>query len=147
MAGMITFMTMAYILVINPTILSESGMDFEKVFAATAIVSALATLIMGLAANLPFALSAGMGLNAFFTYTVCLGMGYSWRWALTAILCEGIIFLLLTFFKVREALINSIPSCLKKAISAGIGFYIAFIGLRNAGIVVGGATLVELSAG
>lgn len=145
-AGLITFMTMAYILVINPTILSESGMDFEKVFTATAIVSALATLVMGLAANLPFALSAGMGLNAFFTYTVCLGMGYSWRWALTAILFEGIIFLFLTIFKVREALINSIPSCLKKAISAGIGFYIAFIGLRNAGIVVGGATLVELSA-
>ena len=139
-------MTMAYILVINPTILSATGMSFEKVFAATAIISAVATLVMGLVANLPFVLSAGMGLNAFFAYTVCLGMGYSWRWALTAILCEGLIFLALTFFNVREAIVNSIPPCLKKAIGAGIGFFIAFIGLQNAGIVVGGATLVELSA-
>ena len=146
LAGIITFMTMAYILVINPTILSACGMSFEKVFAATAITSAVATLVMGLAANLPFALSAGMGLNAFFSYTVCLGMGYSWRWALTAILCEGVIFLLLTFFNIREAIVNCIPACLKKAIGAGIGFFIAFIGLQNAGIVVGGATLVELSA-
>lgn len=145
-AGTTTFMAMAYILVVNPTILSASGMEFEKVFAATAIISALATLVMGLAANLPFALSAGMGLNAFFVYTVCIGMGYSWRWALTAILVEGIIFLLLTFFNVREALVNCIPPGLKKAISAGIGFFIAFIGLQNAGIVVGGSTLVELSA-
>ncbi len=144
-AGVVTFMTMAYILVINPTILSATGMSFERVFAATAIISAVATLVMGLVANLPFALSAGMGLNAFFAYTVCLGMGYSWRWALTAILCEGVIFLLLTFFNVREAIVNSIPSSLKKAIGAGIGFFIAFIGLQNAGIVVGGATLVELS--
>ena len=144
-AGITTFMTMAYILVINPSILSETGMDFGKVFAATAIVSAGATLVMGLLANLPFALSAGMGLNAFFAYTVCLGMGYSWRWALTAILFEGIIFLLLTFFNIREAIVNCIPATLKKAIAAGIGFFIAFIGLQNAGIVVGGATLVELS--
>lgn len=145
MAGVITFMTMAYILVINPTILSASGMSFERVFAATAIISAVATLVMGLFANLPFALSAGMGLNAFFSYTVCVGMGYSWRWALTAIFCEGVIFLLLTFFNIREAIVNSIPTSLKKAIGAGIGFFIAFIGLQNAGIVVGGATLVELS--
>ena len=145
MAGVITFMTMAYILVINPTILSASGMSFERVFAATAIISAVATLVMGLFANLPFALSAGMGLNAFFSYTVCVGMGYSWRWALTAIFCEGVIFLLLTFFNIREAIVNSIPASLKKAIGAGIGFFIAFIGLQNAGIVVGGATLVELS--
>ena len=144
-AGITTFMTMAYILVINPSILSEAGMDFGKVFAATAIISTVATLVMGLLANLPFALSAGMGLNAFFAYTVCLGMGYSWRWALTAILFEGIIFLLLTFFNVREAIVNSIPPTLKKAIGAGIGFFIAFIGLQNAGIVVGGSTLVELS--
>lgn len=144
-AGLITFMTMAYILVVNPTILSASGMDFGRVFSATAIISAAATLVMGLVANLPFALSAGMGLNAFFAYTVCLGMGYSWRWALTAILIEGIIFLVLTFCNVREALVNCIPTCLKKAIGAGIGFFIAFIGLQNAGIVVGGATLVELS--
>ena len=145
MAGVTTFMTMAYILVVNPTILSAAGMAFDKVFAATAIISAAATLVMGLLANLPFALSAGMGLNAFFAYTVCLGMGYSWRWALTAILCEGVIFLVLTFFNVREAIVNCIPACLKKAIGAGIGFFIAFIGLQNAGIVVGGATLVELS--
>lgn len=146
MAGVTTFMTMAYILAVNPGILSASGMDFGKVFAATAITSAIATLIMGLVANLPFALSAGMGLNAFFAYTVCIGMGYSWQWALTAIFVEGIIFLLLTFLNIREAIVNSIPASLKKAIAAGIGLFIAFIGLQNAGIVVGGSTLVELSA-
>ncbi len=144
-AGVTSFVTMAYILVVNPTVLSACGMDFEKVFAATVISSVIATLVMGLVANLPFGLSAGMGLNAFFSYTVCLGMGYSWRWALTAILIEGLIFLILTFFDVREALINCIPASLKKAIGVGIGFFIAFIGLQNAGIVVGGATLVELS--
>ena len=146
-AGMVTFMTVAYILVINPSILSVSGMAFDRVFAATAIISAVATLFMGIVAKLPFVLSAGMGLNAFFSYTVCLGMGYSWQWALTAVFCEGIIFLLLTFFNVREAIVNCIPDCLKKAICAGIGFFIAFIGLQNAGIIVGGSTLVELSAG
>ena len=146
MAGTITFMTMAYILVVNPRILSFSGMDFDKVFAATAITSAIATLVMGLLANLPFALSAGMGLNAFFTYTVCLSLGYSWRWAMTAILVEGVIFVLLTFFDIRETIVNSIPPCLKKAISAGIGFYIAFVGLQNAGIIVSADTLVALSA-
>ena len=145
MAGITTFMTMAYILAVNPGILSESGMEFGKVFAATAITSAIATLVMAFIANLPFALSAGMGLNAFFTYTVCLGMGHSWQFALTAILCEGIIFLILTFCNIREAIVNSIPESLKKAIGAGIGLFIAFIGLQNAGIVVGGATLVELS--
>ncbi len=145
MAGITTFMTMAYILAVNPGILSASGMGFGKVFAATAITSAIATLVMGLLANLPFALSAGMGLNAFFAYTVCLGMGYSFQWALTAIFCEGIIFLILTFFNIREAIVNSIPHSLKKAIAAGIGLFIAFIGLQNAGIIVGGATLVELS--
>lgn len=144
-AGMITFMAMAYILVVNPTILSASGMDFGKVFTATALASVIATLVMGLVANLPFALSAGMGLNALFAYNVCLGMGYSWRWALTAIFVEGVVFLILTFCNVREALVNCIPPSLKKAIGAGIGLFIAFIGLQNAGIVVGGATLVELS--
>lgn len=148
MAGITTFMTMAYILAVNPGILATpgTGLAFGKVFAATAITSAVATLVMGLVANLPFALSAGMGLNAFFTYTVCLGMGYSYQWALSAILVEGIIFLLLTFCNVREAIVNSIPASLKKAIAAGIGLFIAFIGLQNAGIIVGGATLVELSA-
>ncbi len=148
MAGITTFMTMAYILAVNPGILATpgTGLAFGKVFAATAITSAVATLVMGLVANLPFALSAGMGLNAFFTYTVCLGMGYSYQWALSAILVEGVIFLLLTFCNVREAIVNSIPASLKKAIAAGIGLFIAFIGLQNAGIIVGGATLVELSA-
>ncbi len=136
MAGITTFMTMAYILAVNPFFLSEAGMDFGKVFAATAIASAIATLVMGLFANLPFALSAGMGLNAFFAYTVCLGMGYSWQWALTAIFVEGIIFLLLTFCNIREAIVNSIPDNLKKAIGGGIGLFIAYIGLKNAGIVI-----------
>lgn len=145
MAGITTFMTMAYILAVNPGILSATGMAFGKIFAATAIASAIATLVMGLAANLPFALSAGMGLNAFFAYTVCIGMGHSWQFALTAVFVEGLIFLLLTFLNVREAIVNSIPPSLKKAIAAGIGLFIAFIGLQNAGIIVGGATLVELS--
>ena len=120
MAGITTFMTMAYILAVNPYFLSQTGMDFGRVFAATAIASAIATLVMGLAANLPFALSAGMGLNAFFAYTVCLGMGYSWQWALSAIFVEGIIFILLTFCNIREAIVNSIPQSLKKAIGGGI---------------------------
>lgn len=136
LAGITTFATMAYILAVNPRILSASGMDFGKVFSATAIASAIATLVMGLVANLPFALSAGMGLNAFFAYTVCLSMGYSWQWALTAILVEGVIFILLTFCNVREAIVNSIPASLKKAIGAGIGLFIAYIGLKNAGIIV-----------
>ena len=129
LAGITTFATMAYILAVNPAVLSQAGMDFERVFAATAIASAVATLIMGLLANLPFALSAGMGLNAFFSYSVCIGMGYSWQWALSAVFVEGIIFLLLTFFNVREAIVNCIPASLKKAISAGIGLFIAYIGL------------------
>ncbi len=136
MAGVTTFMTMAYILAVNPFFLSEAGMDFGKVFAATAIASAIATLVMGLLANLPFALSAGMGLNAFFAYTVCLGMGYSWQWALSAIFVEGLIFLVLTFCNIREAIVNSIPDNLKKAISGGIGLFIAYIGLKNAGIII-----------
>ena len=136
LAGITTFATMAYILAVNPGILSASGMDFGKVFSATAIASAIATLVMGLVANLPFALSSGMGLNAFFAYTVCLSMGYSWQWALTAILVEGVIFILLTFCNVREAIVNSIPASLKKAIGAGIGLFIAYIGLKNAGIIV-----------
>ncbi len=136
MAGVTTFMTMAYILAVNPFFLSEAGMDFGKVFAATAIASAIATLVMGLVANLPFALSAGMGLNAFFAYTVCLGMGYSWQWALSAIFVEGLIFLILTFCNIREAIVNSIPDNLKKAISGGIGLFIAYIGLKNAGIII-----------
>lgn len=144
MAGVTTFLAMAYILAVNPGILEAAGMDAGSVFTATALSSAIATLIMGIVANLPFALAPGMGLNAFLAYTVVLGMGYSWQWALTAVFIEGIIFILLTFFNVREAIVNSIPSNLKKAISVGIGMFIAFIGMQNAGIVIGGATLVEL---
>ena len=147
-AGITTFMTMAYILAINPMILSQAGMDFGKVFAATAIVSAIATLFMGLVANLPFALSSGMGLNAFFAYTVCISMGYPWQWALSAIFVEGIIFLLMTFCNIREAIVNSIPPCLKKAISAGLGLFIAYIGLKNAGVIIASdGTLTELNSG
>lgn len=136
LAGITTFTAMAYILAVNPSILSASGMEFPKVFAATAIASAIACLVMGLLANLPFCLSAGMGLNAFFAYTVCVGMGYSWQWALSAIFVEGVIFVLLTFFNIREAMVNSIPACLKHAIGAGIGLFIAYIGLKNAGIII-----------
>ena len=136
MAGITTFMTMAYILVVNPLILSDSGMDFAKVFAATAIASAIASIFMGLVANLPFALSAGMGLNALFSYTVCVGMGYSWRWALTAIFVEGIIFLIMTVTNIREAIVNSVPANIKRAIGAGVGLFVAYIGLKNAGIII-----------
>ncbi|NLA93394.1 MAG: NCS2 family permease [Spirochaetales bacterium] len=144
LAGVTTFLTMAYILIVNPLILSDAGMDFGAVFTATALSSAIATLVMAFWANLPFALAPGMGLNAFFAYTVVIGMGYSWQTALTAILIEGIIFIILSAFNIREAIVNSIPENVKKAISVGIGLFIAFIGLQNAGIIVGGATLVEL---
>ncbi len=146
MAGITTFLTMAYILAVNPGILSDTGMDFYKVFSATAISSAIATLLMALMANLPFALAPGMGLNAFLAYTVVLGMGYSWQFALTAVFVEGIIFIILTFVNIREAIINSIPNNIKKAIGVGIGLFIAFIGLQNAGIIVpDGATGVALN--
>lgn len=139
-------MAMAYILVVNPAILSACGMDYGMVFTATVIASTVATLLMGLYANLPFALSAGMGLNAFFTYTVCNGMGYSWRWALTAVFVEGVLFMLMTFCNIREAIVNCIPANLKKAISAGIGFFIAFLGLQHAGLIIrDDSTLVRLS--
>lgn len=143
-AGFTTFMTMAYILIVNPLTLEAAGMDFMKVFTATALSSVIATLVMGLVANLPFALAPGMGLNAFFAYTVVIGMGKSFEFALTAVFLEGIIFLLLTGLNVREAIINSIPSNIKKAISVGIGLFIAFIGLANAGIIIQGATPLEL---
>ena len=144
-AGFTTFLAMAYILAVNPNILGAANMDTGAVFTATALSSAIATLVKGIFANLPFALAPGMGLNAFLAYTVCLTMGYSWQFALTAIFCEGIIFLLLTFFNVREAIVNSIPANLKKAIGVGIGLFIAFIGLQNAGIIVDSATLVGLN--
>ena len=146
-AGITTFLAMAYILAVNPDILSVAGMDAGSVFTATALSAAIATLVMALVANLPFVLAPGMGLNAFLAFTVCLGMGYSWQFALTAVFVEGIIFLILTAFNVREAIVNSIPKNLKNAISVGIGLFIAFIGMQNAGIIVDdGATLVHLGA-
>lgn len=144
-AGITTFMTMAYILVVNPGILSAAGMDKGAVFTATAVSAALATLCMAFLANLPFALAPGMGLNAFFAFTVVLTMGYSWQFALTAVLIEGIIFILLTLFKVREAIVNGMPMAIKNAVSVGIGLFIAFIGFQNAGIIVNSdAVLVQL---
>lgn len=144
-AGITTFMTMAYILAVNPSILSATGMDKGAVFTATVVSSIVATLIMGLLANLPFALAPGMGLNAFFAYTVVLGMGYSWQTALTAVFIEGIIFLVLTIFNVREAIVNSIPLNMKRAISVGIGLFIACIGLQNSKIIINNdATLISL---
>lgn len=138
LAGLTTFMTMAYILAVNPGMLSETGMDIGAVFTATAIASFIGTMVMAFYANLPFALAPGMGLNAFFVYTVVFQMGYSWQFALTAVLLEGIIFIILTIFNIREAIINSIPENVKKAISVGIGLFIAFIGFTNAGIIVQG---------
>lgn len=143
-AGITTFMTMAYILAVNPSILGAAGMDTGAVFTATALASALASICMALFANLPFVLSAGMGLNAYFAYTVVLGMGYSWEVALTAVFVEGIVFILLSLTNVREAIFNAIPGGLKVAVSVGIGLFIAFIGLQNAHIVVDGSTLVGL---
>ena len=143
-AGITTFMTMAYILAVNPSILGAAGMDTGAVFTATALASALASICMALFANLPFVLSAGMGLNAYFAYTVVLGMGYSWEVALTAVFVEGIDFILLSLTNVREAIFNAIPGGLKVAVSVGIGLFITFIGLQNAHIVVDGSTLVGL---
>ncbi len=143
-AGVTTFMTMAYILAVNPSVLSAAGMDSGAVFTATALASAVGTLLMALFANYPFALAPGMGLNAYFAYTVVIGMGYSWQTALTAVFIEGIIFIILSLVNVREAIFNAIPYNLKTAVSVGIGLFIAFIGLQNSNIVVDGATLVEL---
>lgn len=145
MAGLTTFLTMAYILAVNPNILSETGMDKGALFTTTALISGLATLLMAFYAKLPFALGPGMGLNAFFAYSVCMVMGYSWQFALTAVFLEGIIFILLTISDLREKIVYVLPDTLKQAISAGIGLYIAFIGVKSAGIVVNNeATLVSL---
>ena len=145
MAGITTFMTMAYILIVNPNILSATGMDKGALFVATAGASAFATLCMALFANYPFALAPGMGLNAYFAFVVVLGMGYSWQMALTAVFVEGLIFLVLTFVNIREAIFNAIPLNLKYAVSVGIGLFITFIGMQNAGIIVNDdATLVKL---
>lgn len=145
LAGITTFMTMAYILMVNPGMLSETGMDWGGVFTATALSAAIATLMMGLLANYPFALAPGMGLNAFFTYTIVFGMSKSWQFALTAVFLEGIIFIILSLFQVREAIFNAIPMNLKKAVSVGIGLFIALIGFVNAGIVeTGDGTILGL---
>ncbi|MBO4465534.1 MAG: NCS2 family permease [Bacteroidales bacterium] len=145
LAGLTTFLTMAYILAVNPGIFSALDMPGGSVFTATALAAIIGTLVMALYAKKPFALAPGMGLNAFFVFTVCLGMGHSWQFALTAVLLEGILFLIFTVTKVRTWLINAIPGTLKKAIGAGIGLFIAFIGMQNAGIIVdNGATLVGL---
>ncbi|MBO5288448.1 MAG: NCS2 family permease [Spirochaetales bacterium] len=133
-AGITTFLAMAYILAVNPGILSESGMEFGSVFTATAVSAAIATLVMAFCANLPIGLAPGMGLNAFFTYTVVMGMGCSWQFALTAVLFEGLLFIVLSLFGVREAIIKSIPANLRKAVAVGIGLFITLIGLANAGI-------------
>ncbi len=144
MAGVTTFMTMAYILAVNPSILSASGMDSGAVFTATALSALIATLLMAALSNYPFVLAPGMGLNAYFAYTVVLNMGYSWEMALAAVFLEGIVFIVLSLTNVREAIFNAIPMNLKHAVSAGIGLFIAFIGLQNAKIVVDSSTLVGL---
>lgn len=144
MAGITTFMTMAYILAVNPSILADAGMDKGAVFTATALASGIACVLMALLANLPFALSAGMGLNAYLAYTVVIGMGYSWETALTAVFVEGLIFIILSLTNVREAIFNAIPTTLKVGVSVGIGLFICFIGLQNARIVIGSTTLVGL---
>jgi len=144
-AGLTTFLAMAYILAVNPKMLANAGMDAGGVFTATALAACIATLVMAFTANLPIALAPGMGLNAFFAFTVVLGMGISWKTALTAVFLEGILFVVLSFFNVREAIIKAIPSNLKKAVAAGIGLFICFIGFQNAGIIVNNdATLVGL---
>lgn len=146
MAGITTFMTMAYILAVNPSILGDGGMDPTAVLIATALSSCIATLCMAFLANLPFALSAGMGLNAFLAYTVVGGMGYSWQVALLAVFVEGIIFIILSLTNVREAIFDAIPLTLKRGVSVGIGLFIAFIGLQNAGLSVDSSTLVTITS-
>lgn len=146
LAGLTTFLTMSYILAVNPAMFSQlDGMSAGAVFTATALAAIVGSLAMALLGKMPFGLAPGMGLNAFFVYTVCMGMGYSWQFALTAVFIEGLIFIVLTLTNLREAIVNAIPASLKNAIGAGIGLFIAFIGLQNAGIVVNNdATLVSL---
>ena len=145
LAGITTFLTMAYILAVNPNILSATGMDKGALFTTTVVASAFATLLMAFYAKLPFGLAPGMGLNAFFAYTVCLTMGYTWQFALTAVLIEGLIFILLTVTNLRDKIVDAIPITLKNAIGAGIGLFISFIGLQNAGIIVNNdATLISM---
>lgn len=146
MAGITTFMTMAYILAVNPSILSDAGMDSTAVLLATAIASFIGTACMALMANMPFVLSAGMGLNAYLSYTVVQSMGYSWQIALLAVFVEGLIFIVLSLTNVREAIFNAIPLTLKRGVSVGIGLFIAFIGLQNAGLAVDASTLVTITS-
>ena len=144
LAGITTFMTMAYILAVNPSMLAAAGIDPTAGLIATCLASFVGTMCMALMANYPFALAPGMGLNAYFAYTVCIGMGYDWRVALAAVAVEGVIFIILSLTNVREAIFNAIPSTLKKGVSAGIGLFIAFIGLQGAKIVVNNdSTLVS----
>jgi AGZA family xanthine/uracil permease-like MFS transporter len=144
-AGLTTFLTMAYILAVNPSMLSATGMSAGGVFTATALASAIATLVMAFTANLPVALAPGMGLNAFFTFSVVIGQGYSWQLALTAVFLEGILFIILSLVNVRELIIKSIPGTLKKAVAVGIGLFIALIGFENSDIIIGNdSTLVGL---
>lgn len=144
-AGITTFLTMAYIIAVNPNILSQTGMPAGALVTATCLTAAMACILMGLFANLPFALASGMGLNAFFAFSVVIGMGISWQTALTAVFIEGIIFILLSLFKVREAVVNAIPMTMKHAVTAGIGVFIAFIGMVGSGLVVkNDATLVSM---
>ncbi|MEE1031647.1 MAG: NCS2 family permease [Ruminococcus sp.] len=145
-AGITTFMTMAYILAVNPSILSEAGMDANAVLIATCLASFIGTACMAFMANMPFALSAGMGLNAYLAYTVVLGQGISWQVALFAVFVEGLIFIALSLTNVREAIFNAIPLTLKKGVSVGIGLFIAFIGLQNAGLSVDSSTLVTITS-
>jgi len=135
-AGVITFLTMSYILVVNPNILSATGMDRGALFTATAIAAIFGTLFMAFIPNLPIAQAPGMGLNSFFAFSVVLGLGYSWEMALTAVFIQGIIFVLLTFFNVRELIVKSIPNTIKYAIPVGIGLFITLLGLQNAGLIV-----------
>ncbi len=145
-AGMTTFMTIAYILAVNPSILSAAGMDPTAVLLATAVASFIGTMCMAFMANLPYVLSAGMGLNAYLAYTVVLGYGYSWQVALLAVFVEGVIFILMSLTNIREAIFNAIPMTLKHAVTAGIGLFIAFIGLQNAGLAVDASTLVTITS-
>lgn len=143
LAGITTFITMSYILAVNPSIFAQlDGMPSGAVFTATALAAVIGTLAMALLAKLPFGLAPGMGLNAFFVYTICLGMGYSWQFALTAVLIEGILFIIITLTNIREAIVNAIPESLRYAISGGIGLFIAFIGLQNSGIIISNPTTI-----
>ena len=145
LAGVTTFLTMCYIIIVNPLILSETGMDHGAVFVATCLAAAIGCLVMGLIANYPIALAPGMGLNAYFTYSVCLGMGVPWQTALAAVFISGLIFLAISFLKIREAIVNAIPMSLKFAIGGGIGLFLALVALKNSGIIVANpATLVGL---